>query len=113
MPRTIRFHLDEHIDPAIAIGLRRRGIDVTTTPEAGLRGHSDESQLAYCLSSERVMFTSDKDFLKLHSLHSNHPGIAYSHQHRMTIGSAIRGLVQIWEILEPNEMKGRIEYLPT
>jgi hypothetical protein len=36
MPRTIRFHLDEHADPAIAEGLRRHGGDVTTTRDAGL-----------------------------------------------------------------------------
>jgi hypothetical protein len=35
MPRTIRFHLDENCDRAIAERLRRRGIDVTTTPEEG------------------------------------------------------------------------------
>ncbi len=28
MPRTIRFHLDENADPAVADGLRRHGIDV-------------------------------------------------------------------------------------
>lgn len=38
MPRTIRFHLDEHIDPAVADGLRRRHIEVTTAAEAGLLG---------------------------------------------------------------------------
>lgn len=36
MPQAIRFHLDEHVDPAIADGLRRHGIDVTTTLDAGL-----------------------------------------------------------------------------
>jgi hypothetical protein len=46
MPRTIRFHLDEDVDPAIAEGLRRRGIDVTTTPEVGLLGARDPIQLA-------------------------------------------------------------------
>ena len=30
MPRTIRFHLDEHVPHAVADGLRRFGIDVTT-----------------------------------------------------------------------------------
>jgi hypothetical protein len=45
MPRTIRFHLDENCPRAIAAGLRRRGIDVTTTPEAGLMGASDEQQV--------------------------------------------------------------------
>ena len=32
----IRFHLDENVSNAIADGLRQRGIDVTTTSEAGL-----------------------------------------------------------------------------
>ena len=36
MASEIRFHLDECVSTAIAEGLRRRGIDVTTTPELGL-----------------------------------------------------------------------------
>jgi hypothetical protein len=35
MPTPLRFHLDEHVSPAVAEGLRRRGIDVTTTLDAG------------------------------------------------------------------------------
>lgn len=31
MPRAIRFHLDEHVAHAVADGLRRLGMDVTTT----------------------------------------------------------------------------------
>jgi hypothetical protein len=42
MPARIRFYLDEHIDSVIARGLRRRGIDVTTTADAGLQGTTDE-----------------------------------------------------------------------
>lgn len=34
----IQFHLDEHIPPAIASALRRRGIEVTTASEARLLG---------------------------------------------------------------------------
>jgi hypothetical protein len=34
MPRTIRFHLDEHVPHAVARGLRRLGIDVRTTTDA-------------------------------------------------------------------------------
>jgi hypothetical protein len=37
MTDRLRFHLDEHIDPDVARALRRYGIDVTTTVEAGLR----------------------------------------------------------------------------
>ncbi len=62
----LRFHLDEHIDTAIADGLRRRGIDVTTTAEAGLRGAGDEAHVAFALSEGRVLVTNDADFLRLH-----------------------------------------------
>jgi uncharacterized protein DUF5615 len=47
MSRTIRLHLDENCPRALAVGLRRRGIDVTTTPEAGLLEATDEEQTAY------------------------------------------------------------------
>jgi len=45
----IRFHCDEQVERAIAEALRRRGIDVTTTPEAGLLGAADEEQLAFAI----------------------------------------------------------------
>jgi hypothetical protein len=44
---AIRFHLDEHVASAIAEGLRRRGIDVTTTADAGLLDAPDEDHLAF------------------------------------------------------------------
>lgn len=66
MPQTtterIRFHLDENVDPVIAIALRRYGIDVTTTVEAGLRTADDESQLAFAKRESRVVVTHDDDF---------------------------------------------------
>jgi hypothetical protein len=34
----IRYHLDEHVGNAVAHGLRLRGLDVTTTKDAGLIG---------------------------------------------------------------------------
>ena len=45
MSMTIRFHLDEHIHPGIAIGLRAHGIDVTTTMDAGLSGAEDPKHM--------------------------------------------------------------------
>ncbi len=111
MPRTIRFHLDEHCDQAVADGLRRRGIDVTTTPEAGLLQASDQEQLEYGRRENRVIFTQDADFLRLHAAGVNHAGIVYCHQQTRSVGEMIRGLVMIWEILDPDDMRNRVEYL--
>ena len=111
MSRTIRIHLDENVDPAVAVGLKRRGVDVTTTSEIGLGGSTDEEQIEFCIRDNRAIFTTDQDFLKLHFDRPDHRGIVFAHQQRTSIGEAIRGLMLIWELLEPDEMAGRLEYL--
>jgi len=44
MGNKIKFHLDENVSYSIALGLRQRGLDVTTTPEENLLGVSDLMQ---------------------------------------------------------------------
>jgi predicted nuclease of predicted toxin-antitoxin system len=111
MPRTIRFHLDENCHPAVADGLRRRGVDVTTTPETGLLRATDEQQAAHSFREGRVLFTQDRDFLRLHASGVPHAGIAYCEKDKKSIGALIQGLVLIWEVLEPQEMVNRVEFL--
>lgn len=86
----MRFHLDEHVDPAIAHGLRRRGIDVTTTIEAGLLSAADDSHLEFARSEGRVIFTNDADFLRFASSNLDHPGIAYCPRHARSLGHIVR-----------------------
>jgi predicted nuclease of predicted toxin-antitoxin system len=111
MPRTIRFHLDENCNLAIADGLRRRGIDVTTTPEAGLLSATDEVQAAYALAEGRVIVTQDQDFLRLNAAGVPHAGIAYCRKDTQSIGEMISGLAQVWERLKPEAMVGRVQFL--
>jgi predicted nuclease of predicted toxin-antitoxin system len=111
MPRTIRFHLDENCHRAIAEGLQRRGVDVTTTPDVGLLNATDDEQLDFCATQGRVLFTQDHDFLRLHATGITHPGIVYCAKDTRSIGEIIQGLVLIWEIMEPDEMVHRIEFL--
>lgn len=108
MPEPIRFHLDEHLDPAIAEGLRRHGIDVTTTIDAGLRTLSDEDQLAFAVRERRVLVTSDTDFLQP-SIDADHPGIVFIPMGKRTIGEIIRALLLVHAVLKADEMRGSIE----
>jgi hypothetical protein len=57
MPGQIKFHLDENVSNAVAEGLRRRGIDVTTTPEQDLIGASDLEQIAFARDQQWVAST--------------------------------------------------------
>lgn len=111
MPRTIRFHLDENCTKAVANGLRRHGVDVTTTPEVGLLGATDEEQAAYAVAVGRVVFTQDRDFLRIHAAGTPHPGIAYCEKDTRSIGEIVDALVPLWEIYEPDEMAGRVEFI--
>lgn len=62
----MKLYLDEHIQPLLAHILTSRGIDCLTTQAAGNLSHSDEEQLAFATSQERVIVTCDrKDFLSL------------------------------------------------
>jgi hypothetical protein len=111
MPRTIRFHLDENCPRAVATGLRRRGIDVTTTLEAGLLEATDEQQDAYAFAQGRVIFTQDEDFLAWHASATSHAGIAYCKKDTRSMGEMIRGLVLIWDVYDQEEMENRVECL--
>ena len=111
MADKIKFHLDENVRNAIAQGLRRRGIDVTTTPEQSLIGIADEAQLEFAVSQGRVIFTQDTDFLRINQSNRNHCGIVFCSQNNKSIGELIRGLVLVWELLEPIDMQGKVEFL--
>ena len=110
MENPVRFYTDEHVARAVVNGLRERGADVITTPEAGLLGASDEKHLEFASIEGRVLFTQDEDFLKLHAAGVEHAGIAYTPQ-GAAIGDIIRGLMLIQQVLNAEEMRGHIEYL--
>lgn len=107
----IRYHLDEHVDPAVAEGLRQRGVDVTTTVEAGLTGASDMDQLAFAAAQGRVFVTRDRDFLVLDSEGVGHAGIAFWHSRRRNVGQLVLDLVLLWRAVTAEEIHGRVEYV--
>lgn len=111
MPTEIRYHLDEHVATAVASGLRRRGIDVTTTAEADLLGADDPDHLALALREGRVVVTHDSDFLSLARAQPEHAGICYCHQQVRSVRQIIEMLCLLHECYDAETMRNRIEYL--
>lgn len=111
MANRLRFHLDEQVPVAVAGGLRRRGVDVTTTAEAGLLSADDRDQLEHARREGRVLVTHDADFLRLHSTDLAHAGIVYGHPGDYSAGQVIRFLLFLAETLSPEEMAGKVEFL--
>jgi hypothetical protein len=107
----MRFHLDENVDHAIAAGLRNRGIDVTTATDAGLLEASDEDHIAFALAEQRVTFTHDRDFLRLHAAGLEHAGIAICGRGSRGVREIILGLALIHDCLTADDMRGQVEFL--
>ncbi|HUY54434.1 MAG TPA: DUF5615 family PIN-like protein [Candidatus Nanopelagicaceae bacterium] len=64
----MRLLLDEQLSPEIAKQLQRRGHDVLSVAEAGLRGHDDAAVLVWASSQERAVVTNNiRDFRPLHA----------------------------------------------
>ena len=106
----VRYYADEHVPRAVVDGLRRRGVDVLTVPEAGTLGDPDEAHLALALRQGRVVFTQDADFLRLAAAGEPHAGLVYAPQ-GVAVGELVRGLVLVARVLDAGEMVGHIEYL--
>lgn len=110
MKNRVKFYLDEHVPKTVAKGLKRRGVDVITVVEAGLRSATDKEHLSRAKSEKRVIFTQDDDFLRLHAAGNEHFGIVYAHQGK-AIGELISGLMLIYQALEAEEMIDHVEHL--
>ena len=96
----------------IASGLRRRGVSVLTTHDAGNLANSDEEQLDFAKQNELVIFTMDDDYLLLHHKNPEHTGIIYAAQNKkISVGEAVKSLWLLYEVLTPRDMQGHVEYL--
>lgn len=106
----VRYYTDEHVSRAIVRGLRNRGIDVLTAPEASMLAAADNRHLALARRENRVLFTQDADFLRLAAAGATHAGVVYAHQ-QTPIGRIIRHLALIHLVLSAEEMVGEVEFV--
>ena len=106
----IRFHLDENMPHAVAEGLRRRDVDVTTTTDAGLVGATDQEQLMFAHGEGCVLVTRDADLLRLDAQGAEHAGIVYWTERR-SIGQLISALDILSLESTEEEMRGRVVFL--
>lgn len=111
MASRLRLHLDEHMARLIADGRRRRGVSVTTTPEAGLCAATDQQQLAYATGQGRAIVTSDVDFFRLDAEGVAHAGLILHPARGGTARQLLRLLVVVCGRFTAEEMINHVEYL--
>jgi predicted nuclease of predicted toxin-antitoxin system len=113
---SVSLYLDHQVNAAITDGLRRRGVDVITCAEDGTELADDDQVLNRATQLDRAIFTQDDDFLALarqwRKDGREFAGVIYSHQLKITIGQAVRDLELISKVMEPADMRNRVEFLP-
>lgn len=111
MPSRLRLHLDEHVKRAVAIGLRQRGVDLTTAQEVGLAGADDLEHIGFALGAGSVIATHDADFTRHHAAGVRHAGIVFCHQQKYSVGELVHLLFLYHATMTDDEMVGVLEYL--
>jgi hypothetical protein len=104
------------VPSAITAGLRARGVDVLTASEGGSETIEDEQLLDRATALGRVLFSQDEDLLIIANswmqTGRDFAGLVYAHQLGISIGQAVRDLELIATVLNPEDMRNRVEYLP-
>jgi len=114
----LAFYFDEDaMSRNVIQSLRLRGLDVSSVSEAGLLHRPDETQLAFATQQSRVLFSFNvAHFCKIHSewlaQGKSHTGILLAHQHRRySVGTQLRGLLQLSAKCGLADMRDRLEFL--
>ena len=113
---ALAFYMDHHVPKAITNGLRLRGVDVLTAYEDGTSEYNDADLLDRATELQRVLFTHDDDLLSeaANRIRENVSfcGVIYAHQLRVSIGTCVNELEIIAQAGEPEDINGRVQFLP-
>lgn len=117
---TIRFLLDENVDPLFRKALQSRQSNMVVwkvgDPGAPARGTLDPEILEWCEDNSFVLITNNRRSIPRHL--GDHldkgrhiPGIIELNSD-MSIGDAIEELILIWEVFGNDECRDIILYMP-
>lgn len=90
---------DEHVIGPLVEALRKRGVEVATALQLGLKSEDDSVLLARALADQRLLLTNDADFLGLasecHSRSEVFAPILFWPQQQRPIGYLIGRIVSL------------------
>jgi Holliday junction resolvasome RuvABC endonuclease subunit len=110
----IKIYTDEDVASAVAKALRRRGSEVSTTPEHGNFELTDEEQLEFATSIGAAILTHNvQDFPRIHyefmEKGLSHKGVIVAKQ--VSIAEMVKRLLRLAAKLTAEDMEDRLEYL--
>ena len=109
MPLSLLF--DEHASYDVMEGIIKRGVDALSVQQAGRRSAIDETILDLAARIERVVYTNDRDFLRINATGVPHSGIIYHRQVKYAVGRAVDELEIVCKVYDMEEMRNRVHWL--
>ena len=113
---ALRLYLNHNVPRAVAEGLALRDGDVLTAYADGSHESLDPSLLDRATELGRVLVSMDDDLLKEAARRQaagiDFAGVLYGHQLNCSVGACVRDLELLAKVCEPEELRGRVEYLP-
>jgi hypothetical protein len=108
--------MDHNVIRSITTGCRARGLDVLTALEDSFGERPDEDVLARATELGRIVFTHDTDFIQITGAWlmtgRAFSGVAYGHQHFVSIAKAIQDLELICRVLSAADATNQLLRLP-
>lgn len=111
MEADISLYLDENLCPKIAQQLRLRGIDAVCVRDLGFLGDEDSHHLSRATRLNRVLVTTDADFLRIAQDGQEHAGIVFGIQQNHTMGDWVKKLEILCFVYTAADMANHVEYL--
>lgn len=113
---ALALYMDHHVPRAITIGLRLRQVDVLTAYEDSMSEADDPVLLNRAGEMGRALFTHDDDLLVETTRRQREGipfgGVIFVHQLHISIGACIRDLELIAKAGDPEDLIGRVLFLP-
>lgn len=113
---ALTLYMDHHVSRAITVGLRMRQVDVLTAYEDGMSEAEDPALLNRAGELRRVLFTHDDDLLveaaRRQREGMSFDGVIFAHQLQVSIGTCVHDLELIAQAGEPEDLVGRVLFLP-
>jgi Domain of unknown function (DUF5615) len=112
----IRLYLDEDSrSKKLLQALQSRGVDVITVAETGMLSRSDEEQLSWAFTNQRVIYSfNSRDFYRIHTnwleRGDSHAGIILGQQN-FSVGAQMRRLLRLISAKSAEEMQNQIEFI--
>ena len=111
MAQKISFYFDEHMQRAVAEGLRRQNILVIMAVDVKMEGKPDDEHLQYATERNTILVTRDKPFAGRAMSQPHHAGLICWTGEQDNIGGMVRHLSDFAQKYAFEDVKGQVFWL--